>query len=49
MEREVESCLSVSDLLFLARFRTKFTNFHDIAKARLSVELPSQNTQGLDR
>lgn len=44
-EREVESCLSVCDLLSLAGFRTKFTSFHDIVKAQLS----SQNTQGLDR
>lgn len=48
-EQEVESCLSVSDLLSLAGFRTKFTSFHDIAKAQLSVGLPGQNTQGLDR
>lgn len=48
-EQEVELCLSVSDLLSLAGFRTKFTSFHDIAKAQLSVELPSQNTQVLER
>lgn len=48
-EREVESCLSVSDLLSLAEFRTKFTSFHDIAKAQLSVKLPGQNTQDSDR
>lgn len=49
-EKEAELCLSVSDLLSLAGFRTKFTSFHDIQhKAQLSVQIPSQNTQGLDR
>lgn len=36
-EREMESCFSVCDLLSLARFGTKFTSFHDIAKAQLLV------------
>lgn len=36
-ERKMESCLSVCDLLSLARFETEFTSFHDIAEAQLSV------------
>lgn len=41
--------LSVCDLLSLAGFRTKFKSFHDIAMARLSVQLSSQDTQDSDR
>lgn len=41
---ELESCLSVSDLLSLAGFKTKFTSFHDIAVAQLSVLHPKPKT-----
>lgn len=47
--RELESCLPESDLLSLAQSRTKFTSFHDRAKASFSVLLSGQNTQTLDR
>lgn len=36
--------MSVSDLLSLAGFKTKFTSFHDIAVAQLSVLHPKPKT-----
>lgn len=41
---ELESYLSVSDLLSLAGFKTKFTSFREIAVARLSVLHPKPKT-----
>lgn len=45
-EREMESCLSVCDLLSLARFGTKFTSFHDIAQDSALGLIPKPKHSG---